>query len=361
MASRRQENGVTEGTRQSSRTRYEDILARDAVNQYALVALGDIERREKCYDEAISYYRRCLEIEPENNYALFGLAESYRALRKYREAITVWEQYLRFDNENVTVLTRVADAYRKTGSFERSRDLYLAVLEIESSNPYALIGLGHLYYDFHEFESAKYYWERMYELAGPKPDIRVLTALGNCHRKLHTYEQGVPYFFEALTIEPDNFYALYGLADCYRGMRLAERSLEYWKRILVFDPDNKVILTRAGDACRALEDYDRAEELYRRALEVDFDLFAMIGLAVIHRKRGELVQAIDTLEELSISNPGNSRIALELVSCYEVKHDPQTALQVLQRHVEAVRTPSNAIKKRMVEVRRVLDVSAGQI
>lgn len=337
------------------------MLENDSTNQYALVALGDMERRERSYDEAIAYYLRCLEIEPENTYALFGLAESYRALRKYREAITVWEQYIRFDHENVTVLTRVADAYRKTGSFERSRDLYLAVLEIEADNPYALIGLGHLYYDFHEYESAKYYWERMYEVAGPKPDIRVLTALGNCHRKLHTYEHGVPYFFEALAIEPENFYALYGLADCYRGMRLADRSLKYWRRILVNDPNNKVILTRAGDACRAQGDFERAEEFYHRALDVDFDLFAMIGLAVVHRKRAEYEQAIGVLEELSVSNPGNARIALELVSCYEAQHDPQTALGILQRHISTVRNPSNAIKKRLMEVQRVLDISSGQI
>lgn len=346
---------------QEARTRYEEILERDSTNRYALVALGDIERRERKYDRAIDYYSRCLEFEPENNYALFGLAESYRALRRYGEAIVVWERYIKHDGENVTVLTRVADAYRKTGAFERSRDLYLAVLEIEEDNPYALIGLGHLYYDFHEYESAKYYWERMYEIAGPKPDIRVLTALGNCHRKLRTYELGVPYFFEALAIEQDNFYALYGLADCYRGMRFAERSLEYWTRILENDPSNKVILTRAGDACLALGELENAAEYYHRALEVDFDLFAMIGLAVIHRKRGEYNDAIEALEELSVSNPGNSRIVLELVSCYEARHDPSAALGVLRRHVEAVRTPSNAVKKRLSEVQRVLDVSSGQV
>jgi tetratricopeptide (TPR) repeat protein len=340
---------------EETRSRFEEILARDETNEYALVGIGDVERRAKNYERAIEFYTRCLDTNPENNYALFGLAESYRALRRYKDAIAIWERYLLYDNSNVTVLTRVADAYRKTGTFERSRELYVRVLDIEHDNPYALIGLGHLHYDFHDFETAKHYWERMYEASAPRPDIRVLTSLGNCHRKLKTYENGVPYFFEALTIENDNFYALYGLADCYRGMRLADRSLEYWERILTSDPDNKVILTRAGDACLALGDLDRAESYYRRALDLDFDLFAMIGLAVLHRRRGEYTDAISTLEELNTSNPENARIVLELVSCYEAQRDLDTALSVLERYAETVRRPTRAITKRLRDVRRAVE------
>ena len=69
----------------------------------------------------------------------------------------------------------------------------LSVLEIEKDNPYALIGLGHLHYDFKDYREALNYWTRSYHLNETNADIRILTAIGNCHRKLRTFKDGVYY------------------------------------------------------------------------------------------------------------------------------------------------------------------------
>ncbi|MFW5642679.1 MAG: tetratricopeptide repeat protein [Alkalispirochaeta sp.] len=341
---------LKENKLEEARVRFEEILETEPDNNYGLVGLGDLERRLHRYDQAVTYYLRCLERHPDNNYALFGLAESYRELKMYNKAVEYWERYLQHDDRNVTVLTRVADAYRKARNLERSRELYLKVLEIEENNAYALIGLGHLHYDFKEYEKARFYWEQMYELSGDAVDIRVLTSLGNCHRKLKTYAQGIPYFEEAIKRDPDNFYALYGLADCYRGLHQAERSLEYWQHLLRLDGDNKVILTRAGDAYRNMGDLDNAEEYYHRALNIAFDSYAVLGLAIIHRFRKRYEDAIATLEDLINRDPANSRAVLELAGCYEDQRQIPEALAVLARHTNAVRHASRAIQRKIAEL-----------
>ena len=307
--------------------------------------------KENMYEEARARFEEILAEDRENNYALFGLAESYRELKQYNRAVQHWEKYLEHDDKNVTVLTRVADAYRKARNFERSRELYLQVLDLEEQNPYALIGLGHLYYDFKRFENALHYWEAMYKISGESVDIRVLTSLGNCHRKLKTYEQGIPYFAKAIEREPDNFYALYGLADCYRGMHKPEQALEYWCKLRDIDGTNKVILTRIGDAYRNMDQYDTAEEYYQKALNIAFDSYAVLGLAIIHRIRKNYDAAITTLEDLVNSDPSNVRATLELARCYEeLKRIPE-ALAILSRHTQAVRNPSKSILRRIAELR----------
>ncbi|MBQ5998251.1 MAG: tetratricopeptide repeat protein, partial [Treponema sp.] len=90
---------------------FKSILTLDENNNYALVGLGDSERKRNNFASAINYYTSCLNFHPGNNYALFGLADCYKALNQYRKAIDIWEQYLVHDNRNITVLTRVADAY----------------------------------------------------------------------------------------------------------------------------------------------------------------------------------------------------------------------------------------------------------
>ncbi len=308
---------------------FQQILEIDPENTYALVGLGDTARKRADFPEAIEYYNTCLRYHEDNNYALFGLADSYKALKKFHKAIDIWEKYLVKDEKNITVLTRIADAYKKVRNFPKSKEIYLKALEMESENPYALIGLGYLHFDFKYYAEALKYWETVLTLVGNENNIKILTALGNCHRKLKSFEQGLGYFQRALEIEDNNFYALFGLADCYRGMKHHEESLDFWCRILAFDSNNKVILTRTGDACRNLGQLDEADDYYRKALNVGFDAYAVLGLALINQEREKYQDAIDSLEKLMKSDPKNARLHHILAECYMSLKDKAKAIQIL--------------------------------
>ena len=256
-------------------------------------------------------------------------------MNQYAKAIDIWQQYLVHDDKNITVITRVADAYRKIHDFRKSKDLYLKVLEMEKDNAYALIGLGHLNYDFKEYKEALYYWTRIYELNNKDTvDIRVLTAIGNCHRKLKTFEEGTKYFEMALEREPANFYALFGLADCYRGMNQQFKSIFYWNKILEIDPKNKVILTRAGDAYRTTGNYEEAKTYYNKALEIDFDIYAAIGLALICKGEGNNEEAAKRFENLIKNDPRNGRLYVDLAECYTSMNRKQDAIKVLSDYMK---------------------------
>ena len=169
----------------------------------------------------------------------------------------------------------------------------------------------------------------MVELEGENVDIRVLTAIGNCYRKLKHFDKGIPYFEKALEKEPNNFYALFGIADCYRGIGRQNMSLVYWNKILEQDPKNKVILTRAGDAYRNMGDYEKATEYYQNALNIEFDIYAVLGLAVIARQQGKYEEAIASLRSLLQNDPKNYRIYVELAQTYLMNNQKQQAIETL--------------------------------
>ena len=309
---------------------FKRIINLQSDNSYALVGMGDALRKEKHFNEARDYYRECLNYEKENRYALFGLADCYKSLGQYNRAVDTWKSYLEFDDKNVTVLTRLADAYRKIRAFSESEDIYLKVLEIDERNSYALIGLGHLNYDFKKYSEALKYWQKMEKIVGDRADIRILTSIGNCYRKLRNFSEGVPYFKKALAKQNRNFYALYGLADCYRGMSLPEKSLECWTLILEKDPENKLILTRCGDACRNMGDNDKAAGYYNKALSIEYDVYAELGLALIAKTRGKYNEAIKRLNYLVEKEPKNPRFYVEIAECYERQGEHQRAAEVLE-------------------------------
>ncbi|MDR2343099.1 MAG: tetratricopeptide repeat protein [Spirochaetaceae bacterium] len=315
---------------------FKKILEMDTDNNYALVGMGDSCRKRGAHRDAVMYYERCLSHHPGNNYALFGLADCYKVMNQYPMAIKIWKEYLKHDEHNVTVLTRIADAYRKLRDFKNSKEEYERVLEMEAHNPYAIIGLGHLHYDFKEYRDALYFWEKMLETRNMAcVDIRVLTSIGNCHRKLKTFDDGIAYFDAALQREPTNFYALFGLGDCFRGLNQPHRALEYWNRILQQDPHNKVILTRAGDAYCNLGEFNKAIDYYNRALGIEFDPYGLLGLATVAKLQGRMDDAVEMLLKLVQYDNKNQRPYLELADCYMYKNDKERAIDILrsfQRH-----------------------------
>lgn len=306
------------------------IIEQEPHNNYALVGLGDISRKKRDYLKAVSYYQECLVFHPENNYAHFGLADCFKEMKRLPEAITAWEYYLETDPTNITVITRIADACRKLKNFNSSKKYYERALDINQTNPYALIGIGHLYFDFEIYESALYYWEKLYHQNPDSVDIRVLTSIGNCHRKLKTYNEGLEYFTIALNKDKNNFFALFGAADCHRGMNEYDQSLTYWLRILENDPKNKVILTRAADAYRTLGDIDTARDLYQKALSISFDYYAIFGLVAIHKINGEFSEALSKLHDMMSRDSKNHRLYIEAAKCYLEQGYKSKAVAILK-------------------------------
>ena len=78
----------------TSREKFRKLLELDPTNQYGLVGLGDIARKENKIDVAIKYYSECLDHHKENKYAIIGLADAYRDIRLYDKAISLWEHFL---------------------------------------------------------------------------------------------------------------------------------------------------------------------------------------------------------------------------------------------------------------------------
>ena len=96
------------------------------------------------------------------------------------------------------------------------------------------------------------------------------------------------------------------------------------------DPENKVILTRAGDAYRNTGDYRKAEEYYTKAMDIDFDIYAVLGLALIYKGEGRYEEAIERLKSLIRNDPKNYRPYIDLADCYVKINRMQDAADVLK-------------------------------
>jgi tetratricopeptide (TPR) repeat protein len=91
-----------------------------------------------------------------------------------------------------------------------------------------------------------------------------------------------------------------------------------------------VILTRAGDAYRHLKQFDKAAEYYRRALNIEFDTYAVLGLAVVAKIQSKYDEAAESLKRLIQQDPKNYRLYLELADCKLRKGEKYQAVETLE-------------------------------
>ena len=122
---------------------FQKILDLEPKNAYALVGIGDAERKLKNLSSAMKYYEIVLEDNNRNNFALFGMADCYKAMSQYSKAIALWERFYMTEPNNITVLTSLADSYRKINDFSHSKKYYEKALLLRKGLRY-----GHLLSEF---------------------------------------------------------------------------------------------------------------------------------------------------------------------------------------------------------------------
>jgi tetratricopeptide (TPR) repeat protein len=132
--------------------------------------------------------------------------------------------------------------------------------------------------------------------------------VGNIHRKNLEFARALPCFQRVLERDPHNPYAVFGMADSLRGLGRFGEAMPYWEEILAADPGNSQVLTRAGDCLYRLGRLPEAEDLFRRTLALGYDKPALMGLARLHRQRGETDAAAACCRKILAHNPADARV-----------------------------------------------------
>ncbi|NCN08808.1 MAG: tetratricopeptide repeat protein [Leptospira sp.] len=321
-----------------AKERLDALLILDPSNTYGLVGMGDLFFKTKKPEQAIPYYRSCLEQDASNKFSLMGIMNCFREMNQLNRVIEVAEEYRHIMVTDASILSRVADAHRKLKNFKESEIFYMSALQINPNDQYVIVGLGHLYFACQRYQEAIQWWEKLL-ITQPK-NIKILTEIGNSYRKIKDFEKAIHYYEKARTLDINNFFALYGLAESYRGQKEFEKAIVHWESILSFDPDNKLIINRYADSLRGLGEYDKALECFNKILSSGDDYYASLGKAASLRLIGDIGKAEEIYQDLQIKFPMDPRPSLELADLWFHTDRSTESLQLLEEI--AKKFPSNS-------------------
>ncbi|RHZ64164.1 hypothetical protein Glove_326g76 [Diversispora epigaea] len=195
-----------------------NLLTQNYANK--LWSKGETCRKSKKYDEALMYFNKLFELEPNNTLALRPRGETYLKLKKYNKALTDFNNLLELNPFDYLALELRGETYLLLGKYNEALMDFNNLLEKEPNNTLNL--------DLYEEIIDKYN-----KILKIEPNNTLALRLrGETYRRLENYNEALIDFNKFLEIQPNNTLALRSRGETYRMLNKYKESLDDFNKIL---------------------------------------------------------------------------------------------------------------------------------
>ncbi len=334
--------------------------------------LGWIKNDQGKYTEAITYYKKSLEIREKtlpgnhpnlaSSYSNTGLV--YDSMGEYSKALSYCEKALEIDQKTLpanhpslaTSYNNIGLVYDNMGEYSKALSSFEKALEIRQktlpanhpdlATSYKSIGLA--YKNMGEYSKALSYYEKALEirqktLPGNHPSLATsYNNIGGVYYNIGEYSKALSYFEKALEIwqktlpanHPDFASSYNNIGVVYMNMGDYSKALSYYEKALEIEqktlPANHPSLATSynniGSVYKNMGEYSKALSYYEKALEIEQKTLpanhphlatSYNNIGVVYMNMGEYSKALSyyekALEMLQKTLPTNHP---DLVSSY---------------------------------------------
>jgi len=203
------------------------LQARDNLNK------GVRAFRDAHYDNAVTYFKQAVELDPDLTTAEIYLATAYSQQyipggrseendKNAQLAIQTFENVLKREPNNVNAIAGLASIHQNTNQFQKAHDYYMKYAQLDSSNPVPFYAIGSVD------------WIIVYDKNNPPP----------ADEQGKLIDEGLQNLDKALALNPD-----YDDAMTYKNLLYREKA-----RLATNDADKKKLI-------------DLADEWFNKSLE----------------------------------------------------------------------------------------------
>ncbi len=134
---------------------------------------------------------------------------------------------------------------------------------------------------------------------------------------LEKYQEAIPYFEEAVKINPLNEEAFFQLGYCYDKLRQYANGIKNYKQAIQLKPDDEIAHYNLGVAYRQLGRYTEAIEEYKQVIQLKPDFVdAYIPLGNAYRQLGRYAEAIEEYKQMIQLKPNFIDAYISLGNAY---------------------------------------------
>jgi tetratricopeptide (TPR) repeat protein len=227
------------------------------------------------YQEAIRWYLKAIELNPENaaSYIALGIILFQKELELSLEAIETYpEDFLAYEDleDNLERYNIIEEAYRKA-------------IQIDSENSLAYTFLGSLLTHLKRCDEAEEAYRKAIQIS--PEDSSIHEELGNLLGELGRYDEAKEMFRKAIEIE---------LARLHNQQDNPHEAISYLEKAIRLKPDRSIYYYYLGKIFERQENLQGAIENYDKAIEIEPKNIRFYRERIsIHRKQGALEAAIN--------------------------------------------------------------------
>ncbi len=304
--------------------------------------LADIYSRQRDYTEAVSAYRRIIQLDPSRADAFYGLGTILYKQTQYKEAAEALEKAAALGYTGKQIQFDLGGAYEAVPDFAKAAaayEKYIAQGPADAWNAYQRLGICRT--KTGEYDAAIAALLEA-EKAQPK-DLKVRDALAEAYVKAGQLENAEAVYAAMAEINPSEAKNYYRQAfQMYDGAAKFDKAAVPLKKIIELDPKNETNFYYLGMTYFKAQQYDQAVAAFQQSLAVKPDFphaWYQIGSSYFNAKKYK--EAAEAYKKYVALVPEDASGWMSIGVSYLQAKSYEAALEPLKKCVELM--PDNAI------------------
>jgi protein O-mannosyl-transferase len=192
---------------------------------------------KEMYGQAVEYYKRAIEVDPDNREAHNGLGRAYFELAMYDRALKSFQAVIRNgDPDYIHLHNNLGRIYSIQGKYEQAQREFEQVIELDQYHYQAHNNLGTVYFKQGDFAGAARYYAQALELKPSNISIRI--NLGLAYFKMGDLVRAEETWRGVVEMAPNSPAVHQNLAVLYRKQGRKSLAKEEWTKVLKYNPSH---------------------------------------------------------------------------------------------------------------------------
>ena len=314
-------------------TLWENLLSDNPKAWVAYTNLGYIYRSVGKIENAISLYRKAIEIIPDDPNAYYNLANTYYDIGETEQAIELYRKTIKIDSHYVNAYNNLGLIYNNIGKTNEAIDLFRRAIQINPRQAKTYYNLGLTYENIGSSEEAIELYEKAIEI-----DLHFSEAyynLGNLYNKIAMPMEAVTLYKKAIELLPTDPHLYFNLGNTYNTVGQVENATNSYKKAIEIDPHFSEAYYNLGNLYNKIAMPRKAIILYKRAIELlPTDPHLYFNLGNTYSSIGKLEDAVKFYKRTIALNPSYAEAYYNLALSYYYTRQYKLAVHYADKALE---------------------------
>ncbi len=236
--------------------------------------LGNYERINGNYSDAVEYYTKAIELNPDYEAAYNCRGVAYWGLKNYKDSIQDYSKCIELDPQNYITYYNQGISYADLSKIEEKKENLKKAIEsysksIELNPEYAEVynNRGNSYSDLGEKRKAIEDYNKAIEL---NPEYAIAyNNRGNRYSELSEKGKAIEDYNKAIELNPEYVTAYNNRGNSYSDLGEEEKAIGDYNKAIELNPEYALAYNNRGFCYKKLGETKKAEKDFQKAAELD--------------------------------------------------------------------------------------------